>query len=266
MAWVITVVLATCTAAPSRLWPCTAAFSPKPPNCCIGPSTAAAVASLCFGERAAILDGNVKRVLTRVLGFEHDLAVHANERTLLSRAVQLLPASDLYQSMPRYTQGVMDLGATVCTPRQPFCMRCPVHDLCVARKQGEPERYPVKTKKLKRTALSLWLLHAQDAEAGVWLLQRPVPGVWAGLYCLPLFQSRDALQAAVPPAWRDRLIDQPAFVHVLTHKDLYLHVVRIQVPLSQTSLLPLPGTRIAKDDWPTLGLPAPVRKLLAQWY
>ncbi|MFM1906471.1 MAG: A/G-specific adenine glycosylase [Pseudomonadota bacterium] len=231
----------------------------------IGPSTAAAVASLCFGERAAILDGNVKRVLTRVLGFEHDLAVPANERALLSRAVQLLPVSDFYQSMARYTQGVMDLGATVCTPRQPFCERCPVQDLCVARKQGEPERYPVKTKKLKRTALSLWLLHAQDAEAGVWLLQRPIPGVWAGLYCLPLFQSRDALQAAVPPAWRDRLIDQPAFVHVLTHKDLYLHVVRLEVPFGQVLPLPLPGALIAKNDWPAMGLPAPVRKLLELW-
>ncbi len=228
----------------------------------IGPSTAAAVASLCFGERAAILDGNVKRVLTRVLGVDADLSVLSNERALLAQAVRLLPTQDLYHAMPRYTQGVMDLGATVCTPRQPNCMLCPVPDLCVALAQGQPERYPVKTKKLKRTALSLWLLHAQDSEGGVWLSQRPVPGVWAGLHCLPLFESRADLVDAVPAAWRDDLMDQPAFVHVLTHKDLHLHVVRLTLPPGEVHLQ-LPGTRVAKNAWPALGLPAPVRKLLA---
>ena len=91
----------------------------------IGRSTAAAVASLCFGERVAILDGNVKRVLTRVLGFDADLALAANERRLWDEASQLLPTSDLQHAMARYTQGVMDLGATVCTAKKPGCGVCP---------------------------------------------------------------------------------------------------------------------------------------------
>ena len=92
----------------------------------IGPSTAAAIASFCYGERVAILDGNVKRVLTRVLGFDQDLAVSKNERELLEIATSLLPKRDLANHMPRYTQAIMDLGATVCMPRQPLCNSCPM--------------------------------------------------------------------------------------------------------------------------------------------
>ena len=73
--------------------------------------------------------------------------------------------------MPRYTQGVMDLGATVCLPRKPACAACPVSDVCVARREGEPERYPVKTRKLKRSAQSLWLLWAHARDGAVWLRQ-----------------------------------------------------------------------------------------------
>src|SRR5215217_2495304 len=79
----------------------------------IGPSTAAAISSFCFGERAAILDGNVKRVLTRVLAFGDDLSSGANERILWNHARELLPARELQENMPRYTQGIMDVGATV---------------------------------------------------------------------------------------------------------------------------------------------------------
>ncbi len=228
----------------------------------IGPSTAAAIASICFGERVAILDGNVKRVLTRVLGFGNDLAQGANERALWSLATELLPQDDLQNTMPRYTQGVMDLGATVCLPRKPVCTACPAAGFCVARREERPEHYPVKTRKLKRTAQSLWLLWAQTREGAVWLRPRPTPGVWAGLYCLELFNSEADLCAAVPAAYRDRLEHLPVFTHVLTHKDLHLHPVRVQLP-ARTSLSEAGGWQRA-EAWPALGLPAPVRKLLLQ--
>jgi A/G-specific adenine glycosylase len=227
----------------------------------IGRSTAAAVASICFGERVAILDGNVKRVLTRVLGFNADLAVAANERALWAQATELLPQRDLQRAMPRYTQGVMDLGATVCTARKPACDVCPVAKLCVARREGQPERYPVKTRKLKRSAQSLWLLWAQTRDGAVWLRQRPTPGVWAGVYCFELFDSREALEATVPAKYRAALQDEAVFTHVLTHKDLHLHPVRVLLP---SRALNTAGSWHAADAWPQLGLPAPVRKLLQQ--
>src|SRR6185369_12702298 len=133
-------------------------------------------------------DGNVKRVLTRVLRFDADLASAANERRLWDEAQLLLPRRAVAPSMPAYTQGLMDLGATVCTARNPSCPLCPVHDLCAASRQGEPERYPVKTRKLKRSAQSLWLLFARAHDGAVWLAKRPASGIWAGLYCLPVYE------------------------------------------------------------------------------
>jgi A/G-specific adenine glycosylase len=221
----------------------------------IGRSTAAAIASFCFGERVAILDGNVKRVLTRVLGFDGDLVSAAIERALWDAATDLLPRSDLAQAMPRYTQGLMDLGATVCLPRDPSCLVCPVRQHCAAAAAGEPEKYPVKTRKLKRKAESVWLLRASRGEGDVWLEKRPSTGVWAGLYCLPAFDTREALQAAVPAG--AKLCDGAAFVHVLTHKDLHLHPVEVRLPLLQRE-----GAWFAPGDWQRLGLPAPIRKLL----
>jgi A/G-specific adenine glycosylase len=224
----------------------------------IGRSTAAAIASFCFGERVAILDGNVKRVLTRVLAFGADLSQAANERALWDHAQALLPARAVRESMPGYTQGLMDLGATICTSRNPSCLLCPVRELCAAHKTGKPEDYPVKTRKLKRSAQSLWLLRARTREGSVWLEKRPATGIWAGLYCLPVFESRDALQAAVPV--KAALQDDEPFLHVLTHKDLHLHPVGVELPAKANAAAE--GAWFAAGDWSRLGLPAPIRKLL----
>jgi A/G-specific adenine glycosylase len=224
----------------------------------IGPSTAAAVASFCFHERVAILDGNVKRVLTRVLGFEQDLASKKNERVLLGLASEMLPTEQLATRMPRYTQAIMDLGATVCTPRQPACQTCPMADICVAKAQERTLAYPVKTKKLKRSSQSLWLLWAQQVNGSVLLSKRPTPGVWAGLYCLPLFDSAEALDAALKPRERVALRALVPFVHVLTHKDLHLHVTALDD--ASVKLAPALGEWVA--DVGKVGLPAPIKKLL----
>ena len=235
----------------------------------IGPSTAAAIASFCFAERAAILDGNVKRVLTRVLAFSGDLAQSAQERQLLDIANSLLPEHDLEHQMPRYTQGLMDLGATVCTLRKPQCAVCPVQALCQAFDNGETEKYPVKTRKLKRSAQTLALLWAQRPDGSVWLERRPASGIWGGLYCLPMFQSQAALKAFLPDHMHKRMALLAPFKHVLTHKDLHLAPVMVgfsaldDMPHSSTDVSAVPaGAWIAPDAWPHLGLPAPVRKLL----
>jgi len=225
----------------------------------IGRSTAAAISAFCFGERVAILDGNVKRVLTRVLGFEGDLSSAAQERVLWDAATALLPAATRRGEIARYTQGLMDLGATVCLPRRPSCMICPANDMCTAQREGRPESYPVKTRKLRRSAQSLWLLQARDARGRVWLEKRPSRGIWAGLYCLPVFESRDSLLDQLPPAQRAGVRDGAAFVHVLTHKDLHLHPVAVECD----GALPLAGGAwFGADEWSAFGLPAPVRKLL----
>jgi A/G-specific adenine glycosylase len=240
------------------LFPCTAAQLATLPG--IGPSTAAAIASICFDERAAILDGNVKRVLTRYLGFDADLALASSGRALLFEAERLLPAPNFGQTMPHYTQGMMDLGATLCTAKKPNCAECPLRARCVAFKMREPERFPVKSRRLKRSSQSIWLLWARSASGAVWLSQRPTPGVWAGLYCFPVFDDETALQGALGDAVLARRSELPAFKHVLTHKDLHLHPV--QVVLSGPGPALGDGVWFEPSQWPSLGLPAPVRKLL----
>jgi A/G-specific adenine glycosylase len=223
----------------------------------IGRSTAAAIAAFCFDERAAILDGNVKRVLTRVLGYGEDLAVAKNEKALWAMAQELLP--DQAADMPPYTQALMDLGATVCLPRKAQCVACPVSTVCRAQAQGEPLAYPVKTRKLKRSSATLWLLWAVNAQGQVWLQKRPDTGIWAGLFSLPVFETEAQLLAAWPQG------AQPQFIapwkHVLTHRDLHLHPVRM------TGAAPsdpsCEGQWVDAQIWPDLGLPAPIRTLLA---
>lgn len=225
----------------------------------IGRSTAAAIAAFCFGERVAILDGNVKRVLTRVLGYGQDLASAAAERQLWDLAQTLLPTERLAEEMPSYTQGVMDLGAMVCTSRNPQCLVCPLSEVCVAARQGRPTDYPVRSRRIKRSTQALWLLWLEDAQTGaVWLHRRPETGIWAGLYCLPVFDSADALESAWPQdlPW----IHAPMVSHALTHKDLLLHPVRLA--WRNEWPLPVSGRWVGADERKALGLPAPVRRLL----
>jgi A/G-specific adenine glycosylase len=232
----------------------------------IGPSTAAAIASFCFSQRVAILDGNVKRVLTRVTAFSGDLASSAQERELWAIATELLPRRQLPETMPRYTQGLMDLGATICTTRQPSCLLCPVQGMCRGLASGTPESFPVKTRKLKRSAQSLALLWAEKADGSVWLERRAAPGIWGGLYCFPVFGSEEDLLAALPASLQTRLTALPPFVHVLTHKDLRLSpmVLALSAREARSTRLPGGGAWFARDAWEALGLPAPIRKLLAQ--
>jgi A/G-specific adenine glycosylase len=230
----------------------------------IGRSTAAAIAAFCFGERVAILDGNVKRVLTRVLAFDGDLASAAQERALWAEATRLLPA----EGIERYTQGLMDLGATICVQRSPQCLLCPVRVDCAAARAGTQEDYPVKTRRLKRGRREhVWLwLQWRDK---LWLAQRPDTGVWAGLWSLPEFDSGDAFDAQAQD-WPGEGEALDSFTHVLTHLDWRLHPVRWTLPAST----PAARVKTITDAWPSgrwfsldealaAGLPSPLRKLLA---
>jgi A/G-specific adenine glycosylase len=231
----------------------------------IGRSTAAAIAALAYGQRAAILDGNVKRVLARVLGFDGDLAQAAHERELWQHAAELLPE----RGVDIYTQGLMDLGATLCTLRRPDCPRCPLRLRCAAQAAGEPERYPVKSRRLKRGRREhalLWLEH----RGRVWLVQRPPTGVWAGLWSLPEQLSLEDLRGALS-GWPGEHELLPTIEHALTHFDWTLRPLRWTLPprgaaaaLRELATLPwaAPGRWVTPQEASGLGLAAPVRRLL----
>ncbi len=228
----------------------------------IGRSTAAAIAAFCFGERVAILDGNVKRVLARVIGFGHDLAEARHERALWAEATARLPA----RGIEAYTQGLMDLGATLCLARAPRCEACPVRALCAAAREGRPTAYPVKTRRTKRGAREnvwLWLEH----RGRLWLVERPHRGIWAGLWSLPELEPAE-LDAATA-GWPGQGAPLPAFVHVLTHLDWTLQPLRWTLPArTAAARVDTITARWAGGRWVTtdaalaLGLPAPLRRLL----
>jgi A/G-specific adenine glycosylase len=239
----------------------------------IGRSTAAAIAAFAYGARAAILDGNVKRVFARVFGVDGYPGEKKVEDALWLRAEALLPPAD----MTAYTQGLMDLGATVCARSRPACPACPLATRCVAfntlRTAELPVRKPKKAVPQKHAAL-LVILH----EGHVLLQQRPETGIWGGLLSLPevggftpLESNADALpaladqallQAAAPYGVAEGSERLPTIVHVFTHFKLHItpyrvHLARRLPMAAQDGHVWLAAAQLAHAP-----LPAPVKKLL----
>ena len=231
----------------------------------IGRSTGAAIAAFAFGERAAILDGNVRRVLCRAFGVEGYPGQASVERSLWVIAERELPD----EGIEAYTQGLMDLGATLCTRRRPACARCPLADDCVARREGRAEMLPAprprKASPLRATAV---LVLRRDAD--VLVERRPPAGIWGGLWSLPevgedAVRDAGALVEAVARMGFDLRAARPLapFVHAFTHFRLELRPWLVDVA-------PRPGVEVQGDrrwlapgDVPGAGLPAPVKSLLA---
>ncbi|HET7868515.1 MAG TPA: A/G-specific adenine glycosylase [Burkholderiaceae bacterium] len=227
----------------------------------IGRSTAAAIAAFCFNQRVAILDGNVKRVLARVLAFGADLASAREERRLWALATQLLPEREA--DMAAYTQGLMDLGATVCLARAPVCTVCPLQGTCAAQRRSTVQDYPVKSRRTRRTKRENWWLWLQW-RGQVWLQQRPQTGVWAGLWTVPLLSDEEALHQAL-----GRLgvagTELPVIEHALTHFDWTLRpwLARFSKRPPEAAMAALGAGRwVALRDLDSVALPAPLGKLL----
>ncbi|OSZ73464.1 A/G-specific adenine glycosylase [Hydrogenophaga sp. IBVHS1] len=234
----------------------------------IGASTAAAIAAFCHGERISILDGNVRRVLSRLLAFEGDLAQAGPQRELWGIAQALLPDAPTPDDMTAYTQGLMDLGATLCQRSRPACARCPVRSICRAHGAGEEQRFPVKTRRLVRKFERWWLLLLRTKDPSgqerFWLERRPAPGIWAGLYCPPVFAEEKALFDVLPPLLREKLQPLEPVAHSLTHRELHLHPMLLDaIPDSDLPTMAT-GQWVEADALIDHGLPTPVRQLLGR--
>jgi A/G-specific adenine glycosylase len=228
----------------------------------IGRSTAGAIAAFCFDERAPVLDGNVRRVLARHWAIEGDPQSSQSLRQMWGRAqLELPPAAD----MARYTQAIMDLGATVCTRMQPGCNRCPVSASCRAWQTGRTDALPAARPRRDRPVRSSHVLVALAGRA-VLLQRRKAEGIWGGLMCLPEFGSKAALLRRARSLGADPLPGVPLEPrrHVLTHLTLaiepYLAVARgaAPVPAGRTSCW------TALDRIDQAGLPAAHRALLRE--
>lgn len=239
-------------------FPCAAATLVTLPG--IGRSTAAAISSFSSGAAHAILDGNVKRVLARHRGIEGWPGAPKVEAKLWEVAEALVPAGDV----EAYTQGLMDLGATVCTRSTPACDRCPVAGDCIALREGRVAELPSPRprKVLPQRAVRLLLI-----ERGTELLfeKRPPLGIWGGLWSLPecaLDEDASAVVASRFGAGATAGDALPPIVHGFTHFGLTMHPVRMRAT-KWPAHAAAPGTLwLTPEDALAAALPAPIRKLV----
>ncbi len=236
----------------------------------IGRSTAAAIAAFSYGTRAAILDGNVKRVFARVFGVDGYPGTKSIEDALWQRAVALLPELDI----EAYTQGLMDLGATLCTRANPACSRCPLATRCVALATGRVDQLPVR--KPRKTVPEKHAIMLVIADANQVLLQRrPEIGIWGGLLSLPELdgqQSGQGISQAPARATLAQAVERfGAFASVeallpVTHGFTHfkLHIAPYQITLSHRQQMAAERDYVwvATDQLIDAPLPAPIKKLL----
>jgi A/G-specific adenine glycosylase len=230
----------------------------------VGRSTAAAIAAFAFGERTAILDGNVKRVLTRYQGIFGLTSNKKVEESLWQLAESLLP--DKAGDMVAYTQGMMDLGSLICIRNKPLCPLCPLKQDCYAFKHHLQMQLPTKKpKKILPTRETVMLL-IQDKKGQVLLQQRPSTGIWGGLWSLPeiatTLEAAEYCRTTLHLSLVELSPALPEFIHTFTHYRLTITpqpVKAISVPPA-----PLPGWQwVTLIQAGNLGLPTPVRKLLS---
>lgn len=218
----------------------------------IGRSTAGAVLSLAFGQQHAILDGNVKRVLSRhqmVSGVPNQ---SLTVKKLWSIAEQLMPDSDC----GAYTQAMMDLGAMVCTRSKPRCDACPVVIDCQAKQNDCIADYPNKKPKKVLPEKSATMLIVTDGER-VYLEKRPETGIWGGLWSLPEVET-DAINDFLASMDLDSISHQTlsVYTHVFTHYRLFITPVMINVSQLKQGF--------DKQQITEIGLPTPIKKILSK--
>ncbi|HEX4894914.1 MAG TPA: A/G-specific adenine glycosylase [Solimonas sp.] len=226
----------------------------------IGRSTAGAILSQAFGDRHPILDGNVRRVFARhaaISGWPGEPAV---QRQLWALAEARLPTDRLAD----YSQGLMDLGATLCTSRRPACERCPVAADCQARIQNTVTRYPAAKPRRERPRRRAHLLLLRNRAGELLLERRPPTGIWGGLWCPPLLAEELS-----PSDWvqsrqlrTDATTEMPVVHHAFTHFDLELLPLEMQVSMDSGLADPGHWRWVETAGLHQLGLPAPIAKLL----
>ena len=230
----------------------------------IGRSTAAAIAAFAYDVVAPILDGNVKRVLARHAGVEGFPGASAIEKKLWLQAQSRLPTSP--KDMVAYTQGLMDLGATVCTRSDPTCLLCPIADDCAARISGRvneiPAARPAKVVP-QRSQRYLLLTHAEQ----ILLVKRPAPGIWGGLWCLPeLADDEDVHMTAhlrYGASGSSSAVTLPPIAHAFTHFRLTLQVTHLMADRVEPRAMQPGAMWLARADLSKAALPTPISRLLA---
>jgi A/G-specific adenine glycosylase len=227
----------------------------------IGRSTAGAIASISMDQRAPILDGNVKRVLTRFHAIEGWPGERAVEKQLWGLAERYTPQTRVAD----FTQAMMDLGATLCTRRRPDCPRCPLGGHCIARAEGEPERYPFSKPKKDKPVRETVMLILTDRDGHVLLEQRPPSGIWGGLWSFPE-TDRPEPEALLARLGLQEHSREPlrGFRHTFSHYHLEIRPLKVHIRTAGAAVADDSHAWVHPDDPGARGLAAPVKRLLRQ--
>lgn len=230
--------------------------------CGVGRSTAAAIAAFAFHRREAILDGNVKRVLCRVFARDGNPADKKFENGLWDLAESLLPEAN--EDMPAYTQGLMDLGATVCKRTKPLCIQCPMESICQAKAQNRISELPRRKAPPTVHTLPLYWLVLRDPNGRIWLEKRPQKGIWGGLYCVPCFETLEEMNRYAEhfTGCSDGLEEAQPFTHRLTHRLLLITPFTAVTGAERPSENGSDGLWVAKQEVSGYGLPKPLENYL----
>lgn len=227
----------------------------------IGRSTAGAIISIACGGRQPILDGNVKRVLTRRSGITDWPGKSAVVKRLWEIADELTPD----ERVASYTQAIMDLGATLCTRTRPLCFDCPVSDGCRALQDGMQQQIPAAKPKKEKPRRSVQMLIVRDAGGAVLLEKRPPAGIWAGLYSLPEVPEEESIERWSRDKFGAQLSELSELEkrsHSFTHFDLTIAPVLAQLasPAGTMDRTDLLWYKPGESRRP--GMPAPVARIL----
>jgi A/G-specific adenine glycosylase len=227
----------------------------------IGRSTAGAILSLALDRRHPILDGNVQRVLARTCGVEGWPGQARVRDRLWTLAERLTPAD----RVGAYNQGMMDLGATVCTPRAPACEDCPLNARCDARRTARQNELPTPRARRPLPERSTRMLLLRDPRGAILLERRPPQGVWSGLWSLPEIPPSDD-----PADWCERHLGvRPLWVemsgtrrHTFSHFTLQIEVVAVRLDATSGAVADAPDRSwVAQDERARLGMPTPVKAI-----
>ena len=226
----------------------------------IGRSTAGAIVSIAFQQRAAILDGNVKRVLARYHAVEGWPGQSDTLKQLWDIAEQYTPK----QRCNDYTQAMMDMGATLCTRTKPKCDSCPLQGGCVAYAQGNPQAYPGKKPKKILPEKTVQLLMLRNPAGDLLLQQRPAQGIWGGLWIFPeLALDADAQTYVEDHFGKVEALEQwNSYRHTFSHYHLDITPVLLQLARTPNAIGEGGSHWYNPHEPAGLGLAAPVKKLL----
>ena len=231
----------------------------------IGASTAAAISSLAFNNATAILDGNVKRVLSRYFLVSGSPELADVKQRLWTLASECMPKARCAD----YTQAIMDMGATCCRPKKPNCMACPLQPTCLAYKEGVVDDYPYKKPKKTLPTKHQKFLLLHNKQNMIYLEKRPPTGLWGGLWCMPGIEMDMCPSSYILATYRLQTEDAREVMkikHSFSHYHLHIEALSLQSSASGDTVAECSGRWFRADEMSGLGLARPVSDIIQRFF